>query len=303
MIRTIFRRVAVPVALVALLAPVAAGCGVSGGAQQAASLARLGGLSLAQAARATNEASAVTVTVTTSADDDEGNSLFAATASAAFDAGSGRSRLTVSVDDAGIGLGEGLLDVEIIIDGDAAYVRSGVLEFLADGKPWAKVESERIGDLTGDLAAQADLGATGLLDLLADVDAELRELGTEQVQGVTTRHVGADMDLGRLLEQAPGDRRDAIEDALDGIGVAGQDLGVVPVEAWIDGSGLLRRFSLRIDPDQVAPGRSFSGAGAGAVTQTFDFATSDDPVTVELPDPDEVGTFDLGDDLGGLAGD
>ncbi len=235
----------------------------------------------------------------------------------AYDQAAGRAQITTDTGSifGGLGgedLGE-LGDVlggewEVVVDGTTAYLRmGGVGALLGADTEWVSLPSE------ADAMAASPAGPVGaeeLLDVLAGV-AEVSEVGSEDVRGVATTHYTATVDADALVEMSAADAEAQgadpaeVDQAVAALEAAGVELGVIPVDVWVDGDGLVRRVTMAMS---VAGLGSVGGDGDGATMEVtaeyFDFGA---PVDIVVPDPSEVTTIDpeqlAGGDLGSLLGD
>lgn len=218
----------------------------------------------------------------------------------------------------GMHLPEGAGTTETIVDGDVIYLKSSLLSSLGSltggddkdpAKPWIKIDASKLaadhGSSSaapgGGLSSGGSTDPTALLDFLTASGDGLKELGNETVRGVATRHVGTNIDLTKALADASKEEREALEQQLGGLGASGELLGNslkrLPVEAWIDADGHVRRFSITFDFSTVA--KDVPELGKAKVTSTVELYDFGKPVDIEIPDPSQVSTFDLDSLLGG----
>lgn len=293
-------------ALASLGVLVAAGCGATGGATgDGATQVVASGVApeaqqasfLAEAAQTTAAAKTAKVALTVRTTPAGGDPSVTVTASGEVDGANGRAHLTADV----AGTVSGWSDqatIEAVYDGDTAYVQAPFAELLG-GKPWVKLTSPKLAQL-------ADrLGGSGLtsdpdrfLELLEGAGGPVTTVGTEDVRGVPTRHVRVDLDVQEVLDQAPAERRKAIEAQLTERGVDLAELGPIPAEAWIGDDGYVRKLSVSFDLAQV--GKAKPGTDlTGVITQTIELYDFDQPVDIAVPPADQVSTLDLEQLLGG----
>jgi hypothetical protein len=135
---------------------------------------------------------------------------------------------------------------------------------------WMKVDGSALTQgATGGLPT-----GTNPLDSFAQlkaVDAEIEEVGEEDVRGTTTTHYRTRIDMQKVVDAMSADKRPASADQMIAI-------GEVPVEVWLDDQDRPRRQRMEITlPD---------GAGTMTITiEAFDFGK---PVKIELPPADQV---------------
>jgi hypothetical protein len=205
-----------------VLALAAAGCGGGGSAS---------GDPVARAAAKTARAGSLKADFTIS-----GSSLNG-TGSGVFDNDKrGSGKLTLAVQAQGQSV-----SVDTIVAGPVLYMRSDVFRQagLPAGKEWVKLDlavlAKQQGVDLGSLTASNPSPTGGLAYLRGS--GEVKEVGGENVQGVETTHYKTTVDLERAAARASGRARDSIRRVIRVSGVK-----TIPVEAWIDGSGYVRKM-------------------------------------------------------------
>ena len=196
-------------------------------------------------------------------------------------------------------IGDGL--IEMLVDGDTAYMSWSLFSTLfgADTK-WVSFTDEGSG---GDLfegfgglsMGQFDSGPDSYLDFFSSLGS-LDEAGSDVLRGVETiRFVGV-IDLDRAIELAASSaERDELQRQYAELGVTG--LGEMPVEIWIDAEGYMRKFTMTFDLSEL--GAAFDPTGPAEMFMTFEMFNFGEPLTIQLPSPDEVTELDLGGLFGG----
>lgn len=163
---------------------------------------------------------------------------------------------------------------EVMADG-VVYVRiPAELNPSLAGK-WMRVDTrlpQSAGGM-GELGALGSGGPTGYLDALRSVTHEISDLGSESIDGVTTRHLRTTLDMDNLL----GPNGTGLADLLRSAGGGGVDIGPIGVDLWIDGDGLPRRMTMAM---------TMSSAGQ-KMSLTMDMRLHDlgAQVDIILPDP------------------
>ncbi len=193
----------------------------------------------------------------------EGVNALAAAAEKATDAGSSAMTMSMSVDVGGQGFsleGEGAFDfekhvgemtmtmegdglpqaveVEIIIVDEYAYMK--MPPELAPGGGWFRTE---VASSAGAGANQLGQDPSQYLDFLRGAsEGEIEELGTEEIDGVSTTHYEAELQIDKILEQAPDqEAADELKEQLDAFG---GEIDAIPADVWIDDDGLPRRMKM-----------------------------------------------------------
>ena len=173
-------------------------------------------------------------------------------------------------------------EMEMILDGSTFYIR---MPELADMQSlptdWVSMDiSETAPGFEGLLAlSEGQNDPTSSLAYLDGItDAEV--VGTETVAGVETTHYHGTIDVSEAFHRL-GDDADA--NARKALAQAKQLLGdtAMPVDVWIDGDGLLRRMSFRME----------TAAGANAafsMEMTMEISEYGIEAELPIPDPDDV---------------
>lgn len=134
-----------------------------------------------------------------------------------------RSRLTGTLEPPG----EKPLDIELIAVGEEYWMRIPALS-LPRGKRWIHGVDE----------SPAAITLAEFLAMVRQAD-DLEEVGEEDVHGRTTTHFKGRLSLAELLERLPEVSRERFEPLTE----AFEDDDVeLPLEAWIDADGLVRRI-------------------------------------------------------------
>jgi hypothetical protein len=155
---------------------------------------------------------------------------------------------------------------------------------LGGGKRWIQLDLQNIADASGldfgPLVQGSQADPTQYLLWLAALDPAITKLGEEDVRGVPTSRYRAAVDLNLLEQQAPPGKEAEwaayVQTLRDRLGLA-----FIPVEVWVDGQGLIRRFNHEY-------GFSAEGTTAVVTTEIFDFGV---PVNVTAPPLDQVVTL------------
>jgi hypothetical protein len=201
----------------------------------------------------------------------------------------------LEVDLAPLGLvGEGR--TAVLFDRDVVYLNlGGQLPGLGD-RPWVKIDLDAVAGGRGDsIEALRQLQAndpTAVLNYLRGVTGKVTEVGPAEVRGTKTMHYKASVDLDKASKASPSEVRDDLAEVIRQLG--GTRL---PVEAWIDADGRLRRLRYTIDLAELSDDAPAKGSGTGKVTaslELFDFGVE---VAVVTPPPAE--TTDVAKLLGG----
>lgn len=203
-----------------------------------------------------------------------------------------RGRLDLDLEPLGLA---GAGRTEVMLDRDDVYLKLGDrLPGLGD-RPWVKIDLDALAKGQGDsIEALRQLQAndpSAVLNYLRGVTGKVTEVGPETVRGAPTTRYKATVDLEKAAESSPEEVRDDLAEVTRQLGESH-----LPVEAWIDGAGRLRRLRYSVDLAELGDDAPAKGAGTGTVTadlELFDFG-----VDVAVTTPPEGETTDLAKLLG-----
>lgn len=186
--------------------------------------------------------------------------------------------------------------MEMITIGDQSWMKWGLLAMFGVEDKWLEGSAD-------EAAATADFGfgtgsdsPTSMLNELADANAEVVEVGREDIRGVSTTHYRADLDIETMAAAMSPEERAEFE----------TDLGASPdasyvIDLWIDDDDLLHRFELVISGLDQAVEAEFE-----TMTMTYDLWDHGLDPGITPPPADQIITeAELGfslEDLGSLSG-
>lgn len=175
------------------------------------------------------------------------------------------------------GFDPGMLDMTMIVADGQLYMRSPMMTmFTGSDAEWISMPAD---DMEADeLGGHQD--PTAFLDFLRSTEAEVTEVGEEDVRGVSTTHYSTVLDVRAILDEADVEDRDGMEEALDSFGGG---LNELPMDVWIDGDGMVRRMEMTMDLSEVD-----DSADLGSMVMTIELFDFDEPVDIEVPDPSNV---------------
>jgi hypothetical protein len=198
------------------------------------------------------------------------------------------------------GAGSDAFTMDMVVDGQTMYIKAPFFAQLADMMPsgssdpsanafkelgdgWGKVDLTRMGDMAGSFN-QSQMDPKKFLDMLKKT-GKVKELGSDTIDGVKVNGLAAEVDLGELM------KTQGVKSSQ--LGQAGDLAGVTfPLEAWVDGDGLIRRIKFTFDGDALAKAVEASGKSGGedisqlgiSMTMAMDFTDyGDDSIKVEIP--------------------
>lgn len=209
-----------------------------------------------------------------------------------IDTANRRSHITMDMGDLTAMLGEGGGKVEMIVDGNDAYVRSDLFNTLTgEHAEWFHTTTSELSgqDLSG--AAQSD--PTQFLRFLEESGAKVEEVGTEDVRGTQTRHLHTEIDLAALAEKASPGQADELKKTFDSLGLPEGTSLTLPTDVWVDADGLLRRFQMVFDFSSLAGGTEEMAQLDGVkMTLRFELWGFGEPVDITIPPADQVTEMD-----------
>jgi hypothetical protein len=122
---------------------------------------------------------------------------------------------------------------------------------IPGGKPWLQINLSQLGQAAGIPGLSSLINSSSSLNnpgqyldfLRAAANGTVKDLGQATVNGVTTTHYHAVLDLAKLPNAVPPGSRPAVQqlvNALRSRGAAAQ----IPIDTWIDSAHLVRRIAL-----------------------------------------------------------
>jgi len=239
-------------------------------------------------------------------------------ADGAFDYVAKRGQLTLDL--SGLGSKSPLgTSLEMVIDGDTAYVKLPPALAAKAGKPWARVSAAGLGGLGRFDAGQIkDFGSPdfALKFLQGVAGADVKVVGADTLRGTATTHYAVAIDPSKLASPSGGSAGRA-PDASAMLGQLG--LTSIPADVWVDGQGRLRKFSTVLDLGKMLASIAQAVGGLGDAAhgttrkpdlsnlvfkmtislEVYDYGT---PVTVTVPPSGEVADSATVPGLGGGSG-
>ena len=139
--------------------------------------------------------------------------------------------------------------MRMITIGDTSWVQWSLLTMFTGAEgTWVEAEADESSGFTSDFGFTGSGSPTDVLEALKLAQAEITELGTETVRGVTTTHLRAVIDIEALAETLSEAERAELEAELGASGIA-----TLPMEFWLGDDGLIYRYSMDLsDPAMLA---------------------------------------------------
>ena len=175
--------------------------------------------------------------------------------------------------------------IEAVQDGTVSYVRFPALdEQLPNGKSWIRTDSRTAAGQGFDVSQFDQLASNDpreLFDFLQGVSGEIETVGLEVLRGVKTTHYRATIDPLEYAKLAPAEKQQELQSLVEQM--ADQSgLGEIPVDVWLDESGLVRKLTMAFSATQ--PGTSEQSN----VSMTFELYDYGEAVDIALPPQSEV---------------
>jgi hypothetical protein len=174
--------------------------------------------------------------------------------------------------------------VRQVMDRYVMYMQMPQLEpALEDGKEWAKLDLNRYGKEMGvDIGAVQQPGSSDprqMFNQLKAMSGEIEKVGTEEVRGVEATHYSGEVDIDRLHEVVPADRREAARKSIERAKeISG--IGDYPLDVWVDEDDQVRRMRMQMDMKVQGQDIAFD-----FTMDYFDYGTR---VDVQVPPENEV---------------
>ncbi|MEU8320351.1 DUF1396 domain-containing protein [Nonomuraea sp. NPDC048881] len=163
--------------------------------------------------------------------------------------------------------------VRAVLQGDTVYVKVEALKQLVGAtKPWIKVALNEVGDQNqvNQYLSQIQQFDLANVTKLVTVSKDVKQVGTESVNGADTTHYTGTFPVDAAVGQLPADKQQQARTNL-------AELKDVKFDIWVAGDGLPRKLTL-------------NGSKEGATLDaTLLFKGFNEPVKVEAPPADQVG--------------
>ncbi|HEX9380140.1 MAG TPA: hypothetical protein VF891_01470 [Gaiellaceae bacterium] len=153
--------------------------------------------------------------------------------------------------------------MDTVMTDDAMYLHSSLFQIaMPRGKQWLKArEDDPVGNI-----GQNDPGQ--MLDYLQGAGS-VEKIGSDTVRGLRTTKYRARIELGKVVEKIPEERRARMQHAIDVL----HDIGVneIPMIVWVDDDDLVRRQTM--DWTVKNPDDPSDRFHLKATLELFDFGT------------------------------
>ena len=162
--------------------------------------------------------------------------------------------------------------------GTRSFVSWSLLSLLSGGQgTWIEGEAGDADQITSAFGAGPTGSPADFLAALEEANADITEIGTEDVRGVSTTHIRAVVDLAELDASISDEERQTLERDLGQL-----DTTEFPIDFWIGDDGLIRRYAM--DLDQTGTGDD-GPSEASVVFEFFDYGAD---ISIDVPPADEI---------------
>lgn len=180
---------------------------------------------------------------------------------------------------------EGFFDepMDFITIGTEGWLRWGILSLLTGQESaWISLESDELGSATESFGfGGGPMNPTDLLDTLAEANADVEDLGTENVRGVETNHLRALIDVQNLANDLDPAEQAELEEQLGDLSNA-----EYPIDLWVGvDDGLLYRYEVDLQGEAIVTDEASADA---SVLVSFEFYDHGQSFDISPPAADEI---------------
>jgi hypothetical protein len=171
-------------------------------------------------------------------------------------------------------------DMQEVMAGGHIYMHwSALTPMLPAGKSWIELtDLSKVYSAVSGSSPSTPTDASSYLQLLRGISGGVTVVGTEPIDGTPTTHYRADVEMSKALARLPTDVPADVKAAVGHFGG-----GTIPVELWVDSSGLVRQVEMTIDVGQLTKG---AVSGSERVTETL--SHFGEPIDISTPPPEVV---------------
>jgi hypothetical protein len=200
--------------------------------------------------------------------------------------------ISMEMDTGGLLPGAGTADATtaFVFDGKAFYMRfPEALAAQLGGKHWVRFDTSALSkqsgiDLDTLLAQFRSSDPLANLSLLTGAAEDVSEVGTEDVRGVSTRHLKVTVNLDKAVSQAAARFRPAVSQLTEQLGT-----DTLPVDVWIADDGLPRRLVYQVDLTKASvPGAEGATGTVKTTMEIFDYGK---PIEATIPPAEDTADF------------
>lgn len=166
-----------------------------------------------------------------------------------------------------------------VVDG-ISYIKFPLFGLLFGAEtPWISAPAEEGSSLTQDFTFAQPDNPADVLSHFEEADAEVTEIGRENVNGVDATHYRVVFDAAAMLDELPPEER--AEVLAEGFVPDGE----FPMDLWISDDGVVVRYIMEMEGAMM---QADDDDAFERMVMTFDLLDINQPVSIEAPDPAEV---------------
>ncbi len=173
--------------------------------------------------------------------------------------------------------------MEIKTIGDKSYMRWGFFSMLLGTDKWIEGDADQSASATSGFGFGADGDSpTDVLESLADANADVEELGREEVRGVETTHYRAVLNIEDLARELTAAELEELQADIGELTIT-----EFPIDVWVGDDGNVYRYSMVVDAAAAGGTDDFE-----SMTMVFEMWDYDADIVIEPPPADEIATED-----------
>lgn len=182
------------------------------------------------------------------------------------------------------------LPMQVVLVPGTFYLKlpTQLAEKIPGAKPWWRIDLAQLSKVSG-LAGLSSLFSSSsttepaqyLYMLRAASNGGVKNLGTETINGVSTTHYRAQINMAKVPSVAPPKQRAALRQLMAALKKRGAATpSVIPMDAWIDSHNLIRQIQMHYS-------ESVSGQAAN-INMKMDFVNYGPQPAPQIPPPDQT---------------
>jgi hypothetical protein len=177
--------------------------------------------------------------------------------------------------------GKAVPPFEMRFTGSDMYMKMPVLQRLNGGRPWTRIPASELGlggdamDLQKQLDQMKQQSPAEQIDMLKG-SGDIREAGTETIDGVRTRHLSGTLTQAQLMGEMDAKAKQVFEESYGKLGGA-----PISFDVWIGDDDLPRKVATKWT------------SASGPFTMTLLYSGYNTPVKTEAPPANQVGNMKM----------
>lgn len=171
--------------------------------------------------------------------------------------------------------------IQLILWGDAIYVKSPMTSKVAGGKPWLKLTVEQLDTMTGmnldAILKQAQQTGPAEQIKMLTASKDLKQVGTGNIGGVPATHYAGTLTVQEALSKLSSDAQASLQKVFQRIGVTPSS--TINIDLWVDHQSLPRKLVSKLNTSN------------GPLTKTVIYTGYNRPFAIQTPRASQVGEF------------